>query len=51
MYRKEELILQIKPETYPDELSELFGVKLSKDEQANPATAEELSNGKGDDDE
>lgn len=40
----------IEPQTYPNQLDELFGVKLGKDEQANPATAEELSNGKGDDD-
>ena len=42
---------EVKPEKYPDELTDLFGVKLSADEQANPATAEELSNGKGDDNE
>lgn len=42
---------EVKPEKYPDELVEIFGIELSKDEQANPATVEELSNGKGDDSE
>ena len=40
---------EIKPQNYPKELDEIFGVKLGSDEQASPATAEELSNGRGDD--